>query len=1143
MANKLRYELELDSQGYKQGAEQASLTTKELKKSTEDYIKSFGPLKKQMREAKTEAMNLASQFANLSRAEQQSEFGKALKDEMDLAVRKAAELQDVMADTQQAIKNAASDTQTWDALKEGMEIGKSAALAYASAIAQVTGNEEDLAKMVKTLTTIENTFNTAIKIGNALQQQSALMTGIRRLQNYAAGVAEDIATKAKIKNTAATVANTAAERANAVAKGASTKATVAGTAATEGATVAQRVFNAVAKANPYVLLATVAIAAATAIGGYMLATSKSTAAEKAAQAQKEQLANANKKYSDTFVSEMTKMVSKYKELQVSWNNLKSTHEKNQFIKDNKEQFDEYRQMLGKAATEEEILKKYTEDIKQAFIQRAKAAALSAKAVELYSQAYTHLSERQQLIDKRNAELRQAKKDFDEYNKMSMGAAKLKKRLQMEEKYGLTNITDLFDFSYDSAKSNIIKKYNSDIDAGRDAFNDLIKEADSFIDKSIEVGGVVSKTSTTISKATKEQKTHVDELNNKIKDLETKKANVNPLSSNAQKDIENYNKQIRELKSELEDYKTFIEFGISQESYNQLRAYSQQINNLETQLDNLDPKMPDYSKIASELRKQIKKITNEKEEYKISIGVNVDTKKIDALEKWKQEIKDIEVILSPTLDESKANKIWDKIRTQQEKISNLQIQYNAELDPQKKEQIKAQIKDLYKYIGELKAELNIGMNAEKAKKTIDNIDKLRESADLLESFIIEPKLDDAKRKEVQDRLAVLKNKENELQRVLLQPNLDEATRRKTENELASIREEEDILEDIIVKPELDEDDLSEIENHLTEVYDKISKLLRSLPVGLDEQSVRDLLSRLDNLKEQVEQREIDLGVKVEPKSDGKDVKKVQDILNDVNKKITPPKYDFEFIPDDSKNGKKAKELLDKYNTLTDARERLINIMNTSTDDQAIHDAQIGIDGLNESISELEPELDKLDKLNEKYKAFTKISEASGKAGQYLGDLASSFSKLGEATQNTGIQAVGIIMETIANLALSFSKAMIQASEFGPWAWIAFAIAGTAQLAATIAQIKSLTAGSYAEGGVVPGSSFTGDKLLARVNSGERILTAKQNENLEKIANNTTGQGIVTEQRIQVIGKIKGTDILLVSKNTNKLLSKSGTNISF
>jgi hypothetical protein len=41
----------------------------------------------------------------------------------------------------------------------------------------------------------------------------------------------------------------------------------------------------------------------------------------------------------------------------------------------------------------------------------------------------------------------------------------------------------------------------------------------------------------------------------------------------------------------------------------------------------------------------------------------------------------------------------------------------------------------------------------------------------------------------------------------------------------------------------------------------------------------------------------------------------------------------------------------------------------------------------------------------------------------------------------------------------------------------------------AQVSSIT-GSYATGGIVPGNSFTGDRLTAKVNSGEMILNSGQ-----------------------------------------------------
>lgn len=90
----------------------------------------------------------------------------------------------------------------------------------------------------------------------------------------------------------------------------------------------------------------------------------------------------------------------------------------------------------------------------------------------------------------------------------------------------------------------------------------------------------------------------------------------------------------------------------------------------------------------------------------------------------------------------------------------------------------------------------------------------------------------------------------------------------------------------------------------------------------------------------------------------------------------------------------------------------------------------------------------------------------------------------------------IAEATMNIAVGITKAFAMEGPLGFFTGAGIAAAGAAQIA-TITQQK------YAQGdkstsasfGVVPGTSYSGDNILARVNSGERILTAQQNREYE------------------------------------------------
>ena len=156
------------------------------------------------------------------------------------------------------------------------------------------------------------------------------------------------------------------------------------------------------------------------------------------------------------------------------------------------------------------------------------------------------------------------------------------------------------------------------------------------------------------------------------------------------------------------------------------------------------------------------------------------------------------------------------------------------------------------------------------------------------------------------------------------------------------------------------------------------------------------------------------------------------------------------------------------------------------------------GLN-SLKDVKIEGDDLEKLQT-------LANAGEAAKESWSDAMGAISGIGgalAAIEDPAVKVLGIIAEAIATVALTFAKSL--KGTVTPWDWIAGAAAGTATMISVIAAIKSATAGSYAEGGIVPGNSYSGDNLQANVNSGELILNRAQQNNIASLLRNQNEGG--------------------------------------
>lgn len=283
-------------------------------KETLEYVQSIGRMdtvaktsKQQLREFTNALTDLTAQYRALSDQEKQSPFGQAMAASIQQLTERAGQVKDAMADVAASVQNAASDTRLFDQMAQGMSLATAAFQTFQGAAKLVGIEIGDNVEVIAKLQAAMAVTNGLTTIQNALQKQSALMQGVMA---------------------ARTALATAAQTAFAVATGNATKA--------------QAAFNAVANMNPYVLLASIAAAAGTAILAFAGSTDEATEAEQRNLERTEELRQAQEDFAnhlqETVGNAVGDTVARFQILQAEWNNLKSVGEQTQWIKANQSSF-------------------------------------------------------------------------------------------------------------------------------------------------------------------------------------------------------------------------------------------------------------------------------------------------------------------------------------------------------------------------------------------------------------------------------------------------------------------------------------------------------------------------------------------------------------------------------------------------------------------------------------------------------------------------------------------------------------------------------------------------------------------------------------------------------------------------------------
>jgi hypothetical protein len=168
----------------------------------------------------------------------------------------------------------------------------------------------------------------------------------------------------------------------------------------------------------------------------------------------------------------------------------------------------------------------------------------------------------------------------------------------------------------------------------------------------------------------------------------------------------------------------------------------------------------------------------------------------------------------------------------------------------------------------------------------------------------------------------------------------------------------------------------------------------------------------------------------------------------------------------------------------------------------------------------------------------LSTGNAVLDAFVGSLVSSLSQALQAIIANSAKSLAIkTADTTSSIALDSAKATGSAIAGGAESGAATGVGAIGAIPIMIAALVGIVAAAFsgikfAQGGIVPGGSFVGDKVPAFVNSGEMILNHGQQSRLFSMLNGGFNAGSSEAQTIQVEGVMRGSNIRLANIRAGK-----------
>lgn len=301
----------------------------------------------------------------------------------------------------------------------------------------------------------------------------------------------------------------------------------------------------------------------------------------------------------------------------------------------------------------------------------------------------------------------------------------------------------------------------------------------------------------------------------------------------------------------------------------------------------------------------------------------------------------------------------------------------------------------------------------------------------------------------------------------------------------------------------------------------------------EQKKRDAYSDAKNQINQIED-DLQMGIILDVAEAERQIaeinKKLQELgLNPISIKLTPTEVEKKKSAY-SDAEQKVQQLQSDYK---------LNIINADQAKAQLAEINQQLEALGLKKIELYVTSDGLETTSEAIESFKSNMDSISSA---VGSFGNCFSSLSEAIGGTGgamlemagqtMQAVAqIIPQVVALIGAKQGEALASGTASAAGLPFPANLAAIASIIATITALFASFAGKFADGGVISGGSYHGDRLLARVNAGEMILNQKQQGSLFRALDGGFG---ASSGKVEF--EIAGSKLKGVLRNYDSKLSK-------